>query len=584
LATEVRTLDPLRLEVVKHAFAAIGDEMAVVLQRTAYSTNIKTRLDFSCAFFDQDLHLITQAFGQPTHLGSLPHSVPRAIAEYGLENLGPDDALLLNDPHRGATHLNDIALISPIHADGELLGVVANIAHHVDVGGSSPGSLGVTTEVFQEGLIIPPVKLVEGGRINADLLRFIEANVRLPEASAGDFRAQLAANAVAGTRIRALADRLGREAFRTYCDALNDYSERRTRAALAAIPPGVYQAEDFLDNDGVTDEPVRVAVCLRIDAEGVTVDLTGTAEQRRAPVNATYSMTYAGVAYALRTQIDDDIPINDGFYRCFRVIAPEGTIVNPRRPAPVGAGWEVCFRVTEACFRALAQAVPQRVVAGTKGCICNVAFGGQAPGDGHYYAYYETIAGGGGARPTKDGMDAIQTHIHNTENASVEEIELGYPVRIPQLSLVPDSEGAGRFRGGLGVRRDFWFPEAAPHFSILSDRARFAPHGLEGGLPGHLARYMLDPGADEQELNSKVSLDLEPGHTVSIRTPGGGGYGNPCERDPQAVLQDIRLGKLTPERARTTYGVALTPDGRFIDQETTEQLRAQMVSRPEVSQ
>src|SRR3954451_21039831 len=263
-------IDPLKLEIVKHHFDAIGEEMAVVLQRAAYSTNIKTRLDFSCAFFDQDLRLITQAFGQPTHLGSLPHSVPRALAEYGLENLGPGDALLLNDPHRGAVHLNDIALISPVFDDGRFLGIVANVAHHVDIGGGTPGSLGVSTEIFQEGLIIPPVKFVQGGKINADIQRFIATNVRLPEASAGDFRAQLAANALASTRICALVERLGDDAFRAYCDALNDYSERRTRAELARLPRGEYVAEDFLDNDGVPDEPIRVAVAIRVDDEGVT--------------------------------------------------------------------------------------------------------------------------------------------------------------------------------------------------------------------------------------------------------------------------------------------------------------------------
>jgi len=398
--------------------------------------------------------------------------------------------------------------------------------------------------------------------------------VRLPEASAGDFRAQLAANSLATTRIRELATRLGPEAFPAYCEALNDYAEQRTRAALARLPRGVYEAEDFLDSDGVTDEPVRVAVAFRVDEEGVIVDLTGSATQRLAPINATYSMTYSGIAYALRTQVEDDIPINDGFYRCFKVIAPEGTIVNARRPAAVAAGWEVCFRVTEACFRALAQAVPDRVVAGTKGCICNIAFGGVIPNTGRYYAYYETLAGGGGARPTKDGMDGIQTHIHNTENAPVEEIELDYPVRIAQVSLIPDSEGAGQFRGGLGVRRDYRFPDLAPHFSILSDRARFAPWGLQGGGSSRPAHYVLDPEGAATELNSKVSLELLPGQTISVQTPGGGGFGDPFKRNPKAVLQDVLLGKLSVERARTAYGVALDSNGGEIDRDATARLRA----------
>ena len=564
-------LDPIKLDVVRNRLMSIGDEMSAALQRAAYSTNIKTRLDFSCAFFDRDLQLITQAFGQPAHLGSLPHSVPRIIAEYGLENLNPGDALVYNDPHRGSVHLNDVALLSPLYFDGALAGFVANVAHHVDVGGSAPGSLAVTTEIFQEGLIIPPVKLVDRGEIDGDIMRFIMTNTRLPVESAGDFRAQIAANTLAQQRIAALIEKLGLDAFGAYCGELIEYAERRTRADLSRLPAGVYRAEDFLDNDGVSPEPVRVAVAITVDAEGVTVDLTGSAEQRRAPLNASFSQTYSAVAYSLRTQVDADIPINQGFYRAFRLIAPEGTIVNARHPAAVAAGWEVSFRVAEAMFRALAQAAPERVVAGTKGCICNIAFGGPHPNG--YYAYYETLAGGGGARATKDGMDAIQTHIHNTENAPVEEVEQAYPFRIRQMSLIPDSEGAGRTRGGLGVRRDYWFPDHAVRFSILSDRARFAPWGLFGGQAARLAHYVRDPEGQAELLNSKVSVELQPGEILSVQTPGGGGYGPPLERDPHAVLQDVTLGKVTAERARDVYGVVLASSGKEVDHKATEALR-----------
>jgi N-methylhydantoinase B len=273
--------------------------------------------------------------------------------------------------------------------------------------------------------------------------------------------------------------------------------------------------------------------------------------------------------------VDSDIPINDGFYRTFRVLAPEGTIVNARHPAAVAAGWEVCFHVTEALFHALAQAVPERVTAGTKGCICNIAFGGKSA-DGRYYAYYETQAGGGGARPTKDGMDGIQTHIHNTENAPVEEVELSYPVRIRQSSLIADSEGVGRYRGGLGVRRDYWFPDHGPRFSILSDRARFAPWGLNGGGSGGPARYVRNPGDQEAVLNSKVTVDLAPGETISVQTPGGGGYGSPLQRDPAAVLEDVRLGKLSQQRARDAYGVVVDSTGRTVDAGATAALRAEL--------
>ena len=315
-----------------------------------------------------------------------------------------------------------------------------------------------------------------------------------------------------------------------------------------------------------------MAVSIRVDEDGVTVDLTGSAEQRLAPVNASYSMSYSGVAYALRTQVSPDIPINEGFYRSFCVVAPEGTIVNARHPAAVAAGWEVCFRVTEAVFQALAQAVPDRVTAGSKGCICNVAFGGRVAGG--YYAYYETVAGGGGGRAVSDGMDGVQTHIHNTENASVEEIELSYPFRIRQVSLIEDSEGAGRFRGGLGVRRDYWFPDHAVRFSILSDRARFAPRGLLGGQSARPARYLRGADGAAIELNYKATLDLEPGETISIQTPGGGGYGSPLERDPDDVLRDVRAGKVSASRAESAYGVVLDEPGEAVDRDVTARLRA----------
>jgi N-methylhydantoinase B len=284
-------------------------------------------------------------------------------------------------------------------------------------------------------------------------------------------------------------------------------------------------------------------------------------------------MTFSGIAFVLKTLIDQDIPINQGFYDSFRVILPEGTVVNPRRPAAVGAGWETTFRVAETLYRALAPALPERVVAATKGTICNVAFGGLRP-DGDYYAFYETVAGGGGARPSKDGMDGIQTHIHNTENAPVEEAELNYPFRVRQVALIPDSEGPGRFRGGLGVRRDYWFPNHQATFSVLSDRARFAPWGLFGGGSARTAHFVRDPEGPPIELPSKMSVQLEVGEVVSVQTPGGGGYGRPDERDPAAVLRDVRLGKVSPARARDVYRVAIDAASWTVDEAATRALRS----------
>lgn len=545
--------DPIRLEVTKNALASITEEMGAALQRAAYSTNIKTRLDFSCAIFDARLRVLAQALAQPSHLGSLPHSVPSAVREYGLENLGPGDGLVINDPHRGAVHLNDIALISPVYSrTGDLLAIVANVAHHVDVGGGAPGSLTPARDVYQEGLILPPVRLVQQGRIVPDVMRLIVANIRAPRESAGDFRAQIAANNVGGGRVRELIEQCGQADFVRFCDDLIDYTARRTRAALAALPRGEFSAEDFLDGDGLTDEPIRIAATVRNGDDGLVIDLTGTDRQVAGSLNCSYSMAFSGVAYVLKTLVDLDIPINEGFYRSFTLTVPEGTVARARPPAAVGGGWEVTFRIAEVLYRALAPALPERVVAGTKGTVCNIAFGGQRP-TGEFYAYYETVAGGGGARSTKDGMDAIQTHIHNTENAPVEEVELNYPFRVLRFALIPDSEGPGRFRGGLGVRRDYWFPDHSVTFSVMADRGRFAPWGLFGGGSGRTARVIRDPEGNSQELPLKGSVVLRPGAVITVQTPGGGGYGPVAQRDPGAIARDVRLGKVSAARARDVY-------------------------------
>jgi len=549
-------VDPIQFEVTKNALASISEEMGAALHRAAYSTNIKTRLDFSTAIFDARLRVLAQALAQPSHLGSLPHSVPNAVREYGVDHLGPGDGLIVNDPHRGAVHLNDIALISPVYTrTGELLGFVANVAHHVDVGGGAPGSLAPARDLFQEGLVVPPVRLVQAGQFVPDVMRMITANIRAPRESAGDFRAQIAANHVGARRVVELVDALGSAAFTQFCDDLIEYTARRTRAALALLPYGEFSAEDFLDGDGFTDDPIRIAATLRNGPGGVVIDLTGTAPQVRGSLNCSYSMTFAGAAFVLKTLVDQDIPVNEGFYRSFTLTVPPGTVTNARPPAAVGGGWEVAFRVAETLYRALAEALPDRVVAATKGTICNVAFGGMRP-TGEYYAYYETIAGGGGARPTKDGMDGIQTHIHNTENAPVEEVELNYPFRVLRFALIRDSEGAGRFRGGLGVRRDYWFPNHRVTFSVLADRGRFAPWGLFGGGSARNTRVIRDPDGTAQQLPIKGSVELRAGEVISVQTPGGGGYGPVSERDPDAVRRDVRVDKISTARARDVYGVA----------------------------
>lgn len=575
------TFDPIQFEVIRNALVEATEEMSVALRRSAYSTNIKTRADFSCAFFDRQLQPVAQAFTQPVHLGSLSELVPRVVREYGPENLGPGDAILSNDPYLGGVHLNDITLISPVYypspmggeGGGGLFGYVANLAHHVDVGGGAPASIGAFREVYQEGIIIPPVKLVQGGKIVPDVFRLVLAQIRSKRETAGDFRAQVAANTTGVRRLSALLERMGPKTVTFYIDELISYTERRTRAEVKKLPHGVFTADGYVDNDGFTDEPVHLVAKLVIDDEGVLFDLTGSDPQRRAPVNSTYAQTYSACAYVLKSLIDPDVPVNAGFYRLVRIVAPPGTVVNCTPPAPVVGGWETQVRLTDVLLKALAPALPDRIPAGTKAMMCQVGFGGTDLRTGELYAFYETLAGGYGGRATSDGPDAVQTHGQNTENAPIEETEINYPVRINRYELVNDSEGPGRRRGGLGLRRDYFFDHDVS-FTILADRDRWGPWGLFGGLSGQVASYVLNPDTEAAKLGSKVTVQLKPGDVVSCRTCGGGGYGPPEGRDPQLVLRDVREGKVSPTRAREVYQVAIDTATWTIDVEETARLRS----------
>ena len=560
--------------MVRNALVEATEEMAVALRRSAYSTNVKTRQDFSCAFFDRDLRVIAQAFTQPVHLGSMVELVPRAVRAYGEENLAPGDMLVTNDPYSGGVHLNDITVLAPVHYQGELVGYMADIAHHVDVGGGAPASVGAFQEVFQEGVIIPPVKLVDAGTIAPDVFDLILAQIRSKRETSGDFRAQIAANRAGSRRLIELIERHGLDEINRYVDALVDYTERRTLAELAELPRGVYVADGYVDNDGFTEKRVKLCAKVVIDEDGVLFDLNGSDPQRRAPVNSTFAQTFSACAYALRSLLDPDLPINHGFYKVVKIDAPKGTVVNCVHPAPVVGGWETHARLNDVIFKALSQGLPDAVPAGTKAMQCHAGFGGMDPATGEYYCFLETLAGGYGARSMSDGPDAVQMHGQNTENAPIEETESNYPVRIMRYELLPNSEGPGKHRGGLGLRRDYLFLDHDATFTVLADRDKEGPWGLYGGDSGRKASYVFSSDGDELELGSKVTVDLKPGDMMSYRTCGGGGYGAAVERDPELVLVDVREGKITLERAREVYQVAVDEDAWTVDQDETAKLRA----------
>ena len=568
--------DPIQFEVIRNALLEATEEMAIALRRSAYSTNIKTRADFSCAFFDRQLRPVAQAFTQPVHLGSLTILTPRAVAEYGPENLQAGDAILVNDPYRGGVHLNDITLISPVYCGDGTLRLCSQ---------SRPSRRCRRRRASQHWSL--PAGVSGGhhhpsGKASArrgnrdDVFELVIAQIRSKRETRGDFRAQVAANHSGIRRLNGLVEQVGLAQASFYMDRLIDYTRERTLAELAKLPKGEFTATGVVDNDGFTDEPVRLQVRVIIDEEGVLFDLTGCDPQRRAPVNSTYSQTFAACAYVLKCLIDQDVPVNAGFYEQVRLVAPEGTVVNCTAPSPVVGGWETQVRLSDIILKALHPALPDTIPAATKGTMCQVGFGGTDPRTGQLYSYYETMAGGYGGRSTKDGPDAVQCHGQNTENAPIEEIEINYPLRIDRYELIEDSEGAGQYRGGLGLRRDYRFIDHEVSFTVLSDRDRWGPEGLAGGQAGGKARYILDPKGQHVELGSKTTIALAADTVFSYRTCGGGGYGPPHRRDPQAVAEDVREGKVSAERARDEYGVVIDSATGQVDQAATEARRREM--------
>ena len=566
-------IDPIKFEVIRNGFLESTEEMAVALRKSAYSTNIKTRCDFSCAFFDKELRNIAQSFSQPNHLGSLAGTVKQAVTEYGSEKLFPGDQIAINYPYPGGAHLNDIVVIAPFYYEDEIFGYFANTAHHVDVGGGAPASIGAFREVFQEGVIIPPVKLVERGEIVDDVFRLIISQIRSKRETAGDFRAQFAANNTGVNRLEVLVDRYGKNLVNFYIEELIKYTDRLAFAEIAKLPKGEYQDHGYVDNDGFSNEPVKLMVRVLIDKKGVLFDFTGSDNQRRAPVNSTYAQTFSAAAYALKCVADPDLPVNEGFYKHVRIIAPEGTVVNCTHPYPVVAGWETQIRLNDIIFKAMSKAIPERMIAGTKGMICHAGFGGNDPRTGDYYCYLETLAGGYGGRFKSDGPDAVQPHGQNTENAPIEETEINYPVQIVRYELVEDSEGPGRHRGGLGLRRDYLFNDHDVTFTILSDRDKSGAWGIMGGNESRKAYYILNPQGEAKAMSSKTTLDLKPGDTISYQTCGGGGYGPPEERDPSLVLKDVRDGKVSVERAKSIYKTVINLNNWSVNKSETDKLR-----------
>jgi N-methylhydantoinase B len=535
-------MDRIALEVIGSALLSIAEEMGQALIKSSYSSNIKERQDCSTAIFNARGEVIAQAEHIPMHLGSLIMIVGEVLARYPAATLREGDAFIGNDPYTGgSTHLPDITLASPVFCEGALVGFVANIAHHAD------GSGGATRTIYDEGLRIPPIRIAEAGVLRQDLMELLLLNFRLPRERRGDFRAQFAANRIGAERLGELLARHGRATCEAAMDELLAYGERKIRAALRGIPPGVYSFEDWMDDDGASGPPVPIKVAIAVDGDRIALDWAGSGPQVCGDINVVYLALVATVYYALKALLDPTIPANGGFYRAIRVDAPEGSIVNARPPAPVAWRTQTCQRIADVIFGALAPALPERVIAATNGANSAWVFSGTDPRTGQYYVYLETLAGGSGARATKDGLDAVQVHVTNTSNLPVECLEMEYPLLVEEYALVPDSGGAGRHRGGLGLRRTIRVRAGDATFLGTLDRAHFAPWGLFGGREGGTASLVLNQGTPaERALPPKVAgMRLVDGDAVTIVTPGAGGYGPPPERDAARIVRDLAEGTVS---------------------------------------
>lgn len=549
--------DPATLEVIRNAFTAISEEMNANLIRTSYSPNIKERRDCSCAIFDQDGDMISQAENMPVHLGAMPASVSAAIESHPPEALNAGDAIMLNDPYQGGAHLPDLTLVSPIFYDGKLMAFAANRAHHADIGGSHAGSVAAnSTEIYQEGLRIPPIKLYREGDIDQDLLAMILQNVRTPDERRGDLRAQAAANETARKRLISLADKYGPKSLKKAIVEIQDYSERRMIAEIEKLSNGTYSFEDHLDDDGIAEDNIKIKAEVEISDDKIFVDFAGSNQQTKGVINAVYAVTMSATYYAIRCLTDPEIPPNDGCYRPIKINAPSGTVVNANPPAAVvGGNLEVSQRITDVVLGALAEIAPERATAAHQGTMNNITFGGTDPRTDRPYAFYETQGGGFGGRKAGDGLDGVHVHMSNTMNTPAEVLQTAYPLAVKRYEYRSDTGGAGEFRGGLGLRRDIEVRNHEATFSLLADRRTTPPYGINGGQPGAKGSDKLIKNGESIDIESKVTLDLENGDVISIRTPGGGGFGNPINRDKDAILRDIELGKVSHEMARDVYGL-----------------------------
>ena len=512
--------DPTTLEIYRALFTSVAEEMGIALRRTAFSPNIKERRDYSCAVFDAKGRVIAQGDHMPVHLGSMPMAVAAALSEI---EFAPGDVVAVNDPFAGGTHLPDVTLVTPVVKGTRILFYVANRAHHADIGGATPGSMGLATDIYGEGIRIPPIRLVRNGVVDRDTMRLLLANVRGNVERRGDFDAQIGSLKTGSTRLLEIVERRGEREATEYATQLIDYSARMMRHTIRSIPDGVYKAEDALDDDGVESQPVKIAVRISVKGERATVDFSGSASQVIGAINAVEAITVSAVSYVFRCLVGGEVPASAGLMQPIEVIAPRGTVVNANPPASVAGGnVETSQRIVDVVFKALSRALPDRIPAASQGTMNNLTIGGidARIGHGQEFSYYETVAGGMGARPSLDGMSGVHTHMTNSLNTPAEALEYAYPLRVREYRLRRGSGGKGKQRGGDGVVREIETVVPA-RMSLLADRRKRGPYGLYGGGEGATGVNRVN----NETIAAKGSHELKAGDRIRIETPGGGGWG-----------------------------------------------------------
>jgi len=552
------TIDTTTIEVIKSALIYAAEEMGIALKKSAYSPNIKERMDHSCALFNHRRELIAQAEHIPVHLGSMALAVRVGLETYQ-GRLEPGDMLLLNDPYISGTHLPDLTVIAPVFSGDEVVAYAANKAHHTDVGGKAPGSLAAdATDLYQEGLIIPPVKLVRHGIIDPDIQALIRSNVRTPEIQMGDVRAQIAANVTGARRITELVEQHSIDVLHEAMDRTMDHSEQRMREEISAMPDGVYSAVDYMEDILPGGGDIEISVTVTKRGDEMAFDYEGTSDQVDRPVNAPLGVTVAGIYYTLISVTDPSIPVNDGCFRPITLRIPLGSMMNPIRPAPVAGGnVETSQRNVDVLMKVFSRILPKKVPAAGLGTMNNITIGGTLP-DGQPWTFYETIGGGSGGRPEGDGVDGVHVNMTNTMNTPIEALEAYLPLSFIAYQLRTDSGGPGEHRGGCGIERAWKLTSDKATLSIMAERNKIPPWGLQGGKPGGLGVYKLRKTSGETEvLPSKCTVEMRRGDELIIMTPGGGGFGNPLKRPVDRVLADVANGLVSHASAEANYGVVV---------------------------